>query len=95
MRNEKWLKILLITVSHILVAAIAVSVTLLMQPDKTTKLDTLQSLIEQRYIGEFDQTVLDDAAAAAMVDALPDRWSYYISAGQYASHMENKKNANI
>ena len=95
MHNKRWLKFLLITVSHILVAAIAVSVTLVLRPNEQTKLDKIQSIIDAQYIGEFDQTVLDDAAAAAMVDALPDRWSYYISAEQYADHMEQKKNAYV
>lgn len=95
MHNKRWLKFLLITVSYILVAAIAVSVTLVLRPDKQTKLDEIQSIIDARYIGDFDQTVLDDAAAAAMVEALPDRWSYYISAEEYADHMEQKKNAYV
>lgn len=95
MRNNKWLKFLLITASHILVAALAVSVMLLLQPNKDTKLDKIQTLIDEKYIGQTDPAVLEDAAAAAMVDALPDRWSYYISAEQYASHMEQKKNAYV
>lgn len=95
MQSKRWLKFLLITVSHILVAALAVSITLLMQPNQNTKLDKIQAIIDAQYIGDFDQTVLDDAAAAAMVDALPDRWSYYISAEQYADHMEQKKNAYV
>ena len=95
MHNKRWLKFLLITVSYILVAAIAVSVTLVLRPNKQTKLDEIQSIIDARYIGDFDQTVLDDAAAAAMVEALPDRWSYYISAEEYADHMEQKKNAYV
>ena len=38
---------------------------------------------------------LEDAAANAMVEALPDRWSYYISAEEYASYLENKNNAYV
>ena len=36
-----------------------------------------------------------DAAAAAMVDAIGDRWSYYIPAEEYASFQENKNNAYV
>ena len=36
-----------------------------------------------------------DAAAAAMVDSLGDRWSYYVSAEEYASFAENKANAYV
>lgn len=95
MRKHKWLNIMLIVVSYILVAALAGFVTVLLRPDKPTKLDKIRTIIDEKYIGEVNGNELDDAAAAAMVDALPDRWSYYISAEQYADHMEQKKNAYV
>ena len=45
-----------------------------------SKLEQLQQLIEQRFIGEADLTKVEDAAADAMVTALVDRWSHYIPA---------------
>ena len=96
MKENKWIKILLIVASHILVAALAVSATLwLTMPEKPSKLDTLQDLLAEKYIGEADQTAMEDAAANAMVEAMGDRWSYYIPASSYASHMEQKKNAYV
>ena len=96
MKENKWIKILLIVASHILVAAVAVSATLwLTMPEKPSKLDTLQDLLAEKYIGEADQTAMEDAAANAMVEAMGDRWSYYIPASSYASHMEQKKNAYV
>ena len=96
MKENKWIKILLIVASHILVAAVAVSATLWMtMPEPPSKLDSLQSLLTSRYIGEADETAMEDAAAHAMVGALGDRWSYYIPAASYAAHMEQKKNAYV
>jgi len=60
-----------------------------------TKLDQLQDLIEERFIGETDTTVMEDGAAAGMVAALGDEWSYYISAAEYAGYLEQVQNAYV
>ena len=59
------------------------------------KLEQLEQLILDRFIGEVDQTKLEDAAAEGMVAAMGDRWSYYISAKDYAAHMEQMNNAYV
>lgn len=59
------------------------------------KLERLQQLISSRFIGEADADALADAAADAMVSALDDRWSYYLSAEEYTSHMETMNNAYV
>ena len=38
---------------------------------------------------------MEDAAAAAMVSSLGDRWSYYIPASEYEAHMEQVNNAYV
>lgn len=88
--------------SYVLVAALATVVTLtLTWPAETvvtprqSKLDQLQALIEQCFIGEVDSTAVEDAAADAMVSALGDRWSYYIPAAQYGSYKEQMANAYV
>ena len=60
-----------------------------------SKLDQLEHLIDERFIGEVDRTAIEDAAAAAMVAALGDEWSYYIPAAQYQSHLEQMNNAYV
>ncbi len=60
-----------------------------------SKLDQLADLIEERFIGEANRTEYEDAAAAAMVDALGDRWSYYIPADQFQAHVETMENAYV
>ena len=94
---NKFLKNLLRTLSYILVAAIASCATLVVsrQTESYSKLEQLKSLLVQRYINGADATVLEDAAADAMVGALGDRWSYYISADEYAEYVQQKKNAYV
>lgn len=77
--------------SYILVAALASAATWMVAPG-ASKLDQLAEIIDRRFIGEADLTLAEDAAAAAMVAALGDRWSYYIPAKQYAAHLENENN---
>ncbi len=88
-------KILLKGLSYVLVAALASSVTLAIWGQRYSKIEELKDVIDQYFIGDADMTKAEDAAASAMIDALGDRWSYYISAEEYASYMENKNNAYV
>lgn len=88
-------KTILLTLSHLLVAVLAAVLALQLAPKPMTKLDHLESLIVERFIGEADRTAIEDAAAEAMVDALGDRWSYYIPASEYAAYLEQMQNAYV
>ena len=93
--NKLW-KVL----SYVLVALVAVALTFpiaaaLVSRSPNSKLEQVESLITERFIGEADQTQMEDAAAAAMVDSLGDRWSYYIPADEYAAYMEQMNNAYV
>ena len=89
-------KKLLIFGSYVLVAALATMITLTMAGmNPPSKLDRLETLIEERFIGEADTEAMEDAAAAAMVKATGDRWSYYISAKDYDTHREQEENAYV
>ena len=85
--------------SYILVAAAAAMVTMSLNvrnaAQPVPKLTELANLIEERFIGETDRTAMEDAAAAAMVASLGDRWSYYIPAADFAAHMEQMNNAYV
>lgn len=88
----------LMMVSYVLVAAAASVCTMYLfgrQTETTQKLAALEALIAERYIGEVDLEDAADAAANAMVEALPDRWSYYISADEYQSYLEQMKNVYV
>ena len=88
-------KKILLTLSHILVAALAAVVTLAVAVPKSevSKLEELESLILERFIGESDRAAMEDAAADAMVASLGDRWSYYIPADEYQDYLEQMANA--
>ena len=89
-------KKLLTISSYVLVAMLATVITLaLVGENPPSKLDRLEALIENRFIGEADSQTLEDAAAAAMVKATGDRWSYYISAKDYDAHREQEENAYV
>lgn len=88
--------------SYVVVALLSVTVTLAAvlgviatKRQATDKLIQLEELILNRFIGEADQTVIEDAAAHAMVGALGDRWSYYIPASSYQQYLEGMKNAYV
>ena len=93
-------KKILHALSYVLVVVLTCALTLVISGNwqriaPSSKLTELVALLETYYVDEFDLAKLEDAAANAMVDALPDRWSYYISADDYASYMENKNNAYV
>lgn len=77
--------------SYILVATLASALTWCFAPS-SNKLDQLATIIERRFIGEADMTQAEDAAAAAMVASLGDRWSHYIPAAEYADYVNNQNN---
>ena len=89
-------KKLLVFGSYVLVAALATMITLAMVGmNPPSKLDRLEALIQECFIGEADMETMEDAAASAMVKATGDRWSYYISAKDYDAHKEQEENAYV
>lgn len=99
MSLKKWMAVLL---SHTVVALLAAILATFLAMDRTnvkqevpSKLDTLEQLILDQFVGEVDQTKIQNAAASAMISALGDRWSYYIPAEYYDEYQEKKQNAYI
>lgn len=92
-------KKLLISASYLLVAVLATVVTLAAigypTASASAKLEQLEGLILEYFIGEADRTAMEDAAADAMVKSLGDRWSYYIPASEYEAHEEQVNNAYV
>lgn len=96
-RNSKSVELLSRTLSYILVAAMASGATLFLWGNGRgqSKLEQLEKLIEKCFIGQSDKTAMEDAAAAGMVEALGDKWSYYIPASDYEAYMEQMNNAYV
>ena len=105
---EKKNKVLTKALSYVLVVVITVAVTLglaactiygptVTLPQGYSKLDYLKALLEAYYIDidDVDMGKVEDAAASAMVDALGDRWSYYVSAEEYAALKEQNANSYV
>lgn len=52
----------------------------------------IEQAVTDNYIGTVDADDMHDAAAAAMVRALGDKWSYYMTAEEYASYKTSSSN---
>lgn len=87
--------------SYLFVAVLSCSLTVALiyaatgAGDPPSKLGELSEMIQERFIGEEDVTKMEDAAAAAMVDALGDEWSYYIPASEYANYLDQMSNSYV
>lgn len=97
-KNGFW-DILRKSVPYILVAALASMITLFVFGNSQTgdlrKLRELNNIIDRMFIGDVDQENMEDYAAAAMVAALGDQWSYYVPAQQYQDYEEQHTNAYV
>lgn len=90
-----WRKFVLRGLSYALVAAVSSFVAVLLWGGGYSKLSELEQVINRHFVGQADMEQARDAAAEAMIDALGDRWSYYVSAEDYAAYKENKDNAYV
>ena len=88
-----------IFLSYVVVAVLASFITMSVfggtPEEEYDKLDALGDLIETYFIEETDRTAMEDAAAAAMVDSLGDKWSYYMTAKDYQAYLEQMHNAYV
>lgn len=97
MKKNLFLKIL----SYLAVALVSCVITLgavayvVSTGDNYTKLEQLADLISDRFIGEEDRTAMENAAADAMIQSLGDRWSYYMSAEEYQSYLDQMANSYV
>lgn len=85
--------------SYVLVAAVAagtaVACCFFSQERGVSKLEYVENLLLQCFIGDTDQQTLEDAAADAMVAAIDDRWSYYMTAEEYKQYQDTMANSYV
>ena len=55
----------------------------------------ISAYLEEYFIDEYDEQARADAAAAAMVEATGDEWSYYLTADEYQTYLESFYNAYV
>ncbi len=95
-RKEKLKKFL----SYALVAALASALTLfiavpLAVRSQTGKLGEVRKLLTTQYIGDVDEAYMEDLAAAAMVAATGDQWSYYVPADSLQQILDSSANSYV
>ncbi len=100
-----WQKVKVIAIrsaGYLIVAALASAITFsLCAPDTqtktstSTKLEELEQVILECFIGKTDQEALQDGAAAGMVAATADQWSYYIPASEYQNYVDRMGNSYV
>lgn len=98
-KENKGFTILKKSVSYILVAALSSVLTLFIygtsQTGQSPKLNQLRAIIDEMFIGEVDEQLMEDMMAAGMVQSLGDQWSYYVPADQYQDYMNSHANAYV
>ena len=102
MEKRKWSfkKILLLLVTYVIVGCFASAMTLMfivpsMLSPESRKLQEVLDAIDEKYIGDADQKMLTDTAAAAIVAATGDPWSYYIPADMMSDYENSHANAYV
>ncbi len=93
--NNKLMRILSYVLTALAASALTLAAVVFLLPGQQSKLDQLQDLIGDRFIGEADEKAMQDAAASAMVGALGDRWSYYMTAEEYLSYQDQMANSYV
>ncbi len=91
--KNKATKILSYVLTALVSCALTMTVVTVVTRERYSKLDQLEDLIDQKFIGEVDEKAVQDAAANAMIQALGDRWSYYMTAEDYLNYQEQMANA--
>ena len=88
-KQFSWSKALILTLTHVGVAVIAVAIALLFfgrsSDPGMQKLEQLAEYIDLYHVDNPDMNDVYDYAAAGMVAGTGDRWSYYVSASEMAS----------
>ena len=100
MNWQKIEKILIKIATYVSVAALASAATFALcainpRISSSTKLEELERVILSNFIGETDQATLEDGAAAGMVAATGDMWSFYIPASEYPSYVAQMENTYV
>ena len=94
-RKMDWRKLFFRSLSYLLVAAVASVVSLALWGGRYSKLTELEEIISEKYIGQYEKEKVENAAAKAMVNALQDRWSGYLTPQEYLDHKQSSANTYV
>lgn len=94
--RKKRLSILQLVIALIITAVVTAAVLLAVLYALVGKggLSLLEGLwlVNSRFVGEYDETQVVDAALEGMVDSLGDRWSYYLTQEEYEAQTQRRTN---
>ena len=93
--RQKIIKVLSYVLTVLLTCTVTLAVVAVLADRNQSKLTELENLIDSQFIEDADMAAAEDAAAGAMVDALGDRWSHYMTAEYYQSYLEQMANAYV
>lgn len=60
-----------------------------------SKLEEIHAYLDAYFVDDLDEEALLDGAAEGMIEGTGDQWSYYISADEYSSYLEQLNNAYV
>ena len=96
---KKWQKILLLVLAFAVAifgsAIVTMRLTAHAASPAEKKAAEVNAYLDTFFIDDYDDDALADAAAAAMVEATGDRWSYYLTAAEKSSYDEQMSNAYV
>lgn len=90
-KNKLYKQLSIIMITAIVTIAITVAIFCaylggVSNMHRSVKLALTLKVVEQNYIGEVDMDEATDDAITAIIDAMDDRWSYYMTADELASY---------
>ena len=56
------------------------------------KFAQVKQVVDKDYIGDADDTAISDASSSAIISAIGDKWSYYMSPEEYAAYKLSSSN---
>lgn len=56
------------------------------------KFAQVKQVVDKNYIGDADDTAISDAASSAIISAIGDKWSYYMTAEEYKAYQMYSNN---
>ena len=96
---KKWQKVILLVLAFAVAilgsAIVTMQLTRREQTPVEAKTAEIGAYLDTFFIDDYDEDKLADAAAAAMVEATGDRWSYYLTAEEKSSYDEQMRNAYV
>ena len=94
--RSKQFSVLQLLLAVLITAAAVLGLTLLvlqlrLTPAQRSLLDAME-LVDTRFVGEYDENAVTDAALEGLVSGLGDRWSYYLTEEEYAAQNQRRTN---